>query len=144
MKMRPDDWTYVVRRHVQDTKGFIVSSQDPTCIKMAQDEIVHIDRWMEHILIDGLPTEIPRSWFMAVIVCPGDDLSPFATWMDQHGSDRVRFYLHRDAEFQQLATIRDAGHDLAHVRPEKSTSYGQMHKRLGLDLSDQVYGDFTP
>lgn len=144
MKGRPEDWTRVVAANAHATLAFIVSGRDPNCLKMATDEAKHIDRWMKRCLLDSLPTKVPGSWFMAVIVCPGDDLQGLATWMTDHGGDRVRFYLHRDARPRQLAPIRDAGHDLRHVRPERYTTYGQMHKRLGLDLSDQIYEDFRP
>lgn len=142
MKGRLEDWTHVVRRHAHDTKALIVSSRKPPCLTMAKDEVRHIQRWMEHVLLDALPHKLPGSWFMAVIVCPGDDLTGLAQWMTRHGGERVRFYLHRDADFQQLAPVRDAGHELRHVRPETYTTYGAMHQRLGLDLSDQVYEDY--
>lgn len=144
MKGRPQDWTRVVAAHSHSTLAFIVSSHQPSCLKMASDEVKHIDRWMQRILLDDLPAQLPDSWFMAVLVCPGDDLGLLASWMTKHGSDRIRFYLHRDAKAEQLAPIRDAGHDLRHVRPERYATYGPMHKRLGLDLSDQIYEDFRP
>jgi hypothetical protein len=144
MKDRPEDWTRVVANHSHSTLAFIVNRNQPNCLTMAADEVEHIDRWMQQILLADLPVTIPDSWFMAVILCPGDDLRPLAAWMTRHGADRVRFYLHRDARTEQLAPIRDAGHDLRHVRPERYTAYGPLHKRLGLDLSDQIYEDFRP
>jgi len=144
MKGRPEDWTRVVETHSHSTLAFIVSSHQPSCLKMATDEVEFIDRWMKRVILDQLPTRLPDSWFMAVIVCPGDDLERLAAWMTKNGADRVRFYLHKDAGAAQLAPIRDAGHDLRHVRPERFAAYGAMHKRLGLDLSDQIYEDFRP
>lgn len=144
MKDRPEDWTRVVAANAHSTLAFIVSSRQPICLKMATAEVKHINRWMKPTLLDSLPTKIPESWFMAVVVCPGDDLHVLAAWMTKYGGDRVRFYLHRDARPSQLAPVRYAGHDLRHVRPERYTTYGQMHKRLGLDLSDQIYEDFRP
>jgi len=144
MKGRPDDWTRVIAAHAHDTKAFIASSQQPHCLKLAADEVKHINRWMKQVSFDDLPAKLPDSWFLAAIVCPEDDLSPLASWMTKHGADRVRFYLHRSANAEQLAPIIAAGHDLRHVRPERYTAYGAMHKRLGLDLSDQIYEDFRP
>ena len=144
MKGRPEDWTRVVAAYAHSTLAFIVSSQQPSCLKMASDEVKHIDRWMQRTRLDDLPTRLPDSWFIAVIVCPDDDLASLASWLTRHGADRIRFYLHRDARAEQLAPIRDAGHDLRHVRPDRYTTYGSMHKRLGLDLSDQIYEDFRP
>lgn len=144
MKGRPEDWTTVVRKHAHSTLAIIVSARHPSCLKMAADEVKFINRWMTHAAVDDLPGQLPDSWFMAVIVCPGDDLSLLAEWMTVHGANRVRFYLHRDAETALLGPIRDAGRDLRHVRPEKYTSHGKLHKRMGLDLSDQIYEDFRP
>lgn len=142
MKGRPSDWTPVVRTHKHDCKAFIVSSHHPSCLEMAKDEARHIDRWMESRTLDDLPNKLPRSWFMAVLVCPGDDLTPLAAWMKHHGDERVRFYLHAKADAASLAPVKDAGHELRHVRPERYATYGRMHQRLGLDLSDQIYEDF--
>lgn len=144
MKGRPEDWTRVVAANARSTLAFIVSGRNPNCLKMALDEVDHINRWMKQCLLDSLPAELPESWFMAVIVCPGDDLEHLAAWMTKHGGDRVRFYLHRDASPRQLAPVKNAGHGLRHVRPERYTAYGQLHKRLGWDLSDQIYEDFRP
>ncbi len=144
MKGRLEDWTRVVAAHSHSTLALIVSSQEPNCLEMATDEVQHIDRWMKHEFLDALPAHVPDSWFMAVIVCPRDDLAPLAAWMTKHGADRVRFYLHKDANIEQLGVVTDAGHELRHVRPERYTAYGPMHKRLGLDLSDQIYEDFRP
>jgi hypothetical protein len=144
MKARPADWTAVVRSHARHTKAFLVTGSEPSCVRMADDEAAHIARWMARVRLDTLPQKMPRSWFMAVIVCRGDDLGTLAAWMARHGADRVRLYLHKDATPAQLAPVRDAGHDLRHVRPERYGTYGAMHKRLGLDLSDQIYEDFRP
>lgn len=144
MKGRPEGWTEVVRKHAHSTLAIIVSARHPSCLQMAAAEVEFINRWMTRTTIDDLPDELPDSWFMAVIVCPEDDLAVLAHWMTTHGANRVRFYMHRDAEASLLGPIRDAGHDLRHVRPEKYASYGKLHKRLGLDLSDQIYEDFRP
>jgi hypothetical protein len=144
MKGRPEDWTRVVAANMRSTLAFIVSGRHPNCLEIVNDEVRHINRWMKQCLLDSLPAKVPGSWFMAVVVCPGDDLRGLAAWMTKHGGDRVRFYLHRGASPRQLAPVNDAGHDLRHVRPERYTSYGELHKRLGLDLSDQIYEDFRP
>ena len=144
MKGRSADWTAVVRKHAHSTLAIIVSTQHPHCLKMAADEVRHINRWMTRLTVDELPDVLPDSWFMAIIVCPEDDLTQLAAWMTTHGAERVRFYLHRDAKTRQLGPIRDAGHELRHVRPERYSSFGKMHQRLGLDLSDQIYEDFRP
>lgn len=144
MRGRPEDWFRVVSTHAHSTLALIASSHHPSCLKIAADEVKHINRWMQQVVFDDLPKRLPESWFLAAIVCPGDDMTHLGHWMTKHGSDRVRFYLHTKANATQLGPIRDAGHELRHVRPERYASYGPMHKRLGLDLSDQIYEDFRP
>ncbi len=145
MKARPDDWTHVVRAHWPKLTAYIVSSAHPSCVKMAKDEIAHIERVMEHVPLADIAALRPRKhWFMAVIVCPGDDLSGLAKWAKKHDAQRVHFYFHRDAKKTLLAPWRDAGHSLARVEQEQFATYGRMHAKLGLALNDQVYGDFCP
>lgn len=145
MKARADDWTAIVRAHWRQVTAYIVSSHHPSCIRMAKDEVTHIQRVMQWIALDGIAALRPaRRWFMAVIICPGDDLAPLAKWAKGRAADRIHFYLHADADPQQLAPWRDAGLPLDHVEEQRFRSFGPMHARLGLALSDRVYGDFAP
>lgn len=145
MKGRPDDWTRIVRANWRRLTAYIVSSTRPSCLKMAQDEVRFIDRVMEHVPLDDVHRLAPAThWFMAVIVCPGDDLTGLARWAKGKDADQVHFYLHKDTDTQALAPWRDAGHSLSRVEEERFASYGRMHAKLGLDLNDQVYGDFGP
>jgi hypothetical protein len=145
MKGRPDDWTAVVRANWKRMTAYIVSSHHPFCLRMAKDEVRFIDRVMVHVPLDQITTLRPKkNWFMAVVVCPGDELAGLAAWAKGKDTGRVHFYLHRDADPSALAPWRDAGHPLSRVEEERFTTYGRMHAKLGLDLNDQVYGDFTP
>lgn len=142
MKGRPDDWTRVVRANWRKVEAFIVSGRHPSCLRMAKDEVAFIQRVMRHVPLAEVGGLRPRGhWFMAVVVCPGDDLGGLAAWARGQDAERVHFYLHKDASLQALAPWRDAGLPLSRV--EEFTHYGKMHARLGLDLSDQVYGDFA-
>lgn len=143
MRGRPDDWTRIVRANWKKVTAYIVSSAHPSCIKMAADEVQHINRVMLHVpLGEVTKLKLPRHWFMAVIVCPGDDLAGLAQWAKEQDATRVHFYLHKAAEAQVLAPWRDAGLPLSRIEEQRFTSYGPMHGKLGLALSDQVYGDF--
>lgn len=145
MRARPDDWTSVVRANWRKVKAYVVSGRHPSCLRMAKDEVEHIDRVMGHVPLDAVAgLEPAEHWFMAVIVCPGDDLHALAAWAQGRDADRVHFYLHRDAVATALVPWRDAGHPLNRIEEERFTAYGRMHAKLGLDLSDQVYGDFAP
>ena len=143
MKGRPEDWTATVARNWPKVTAYLVSSNHPSCVRMARDEARFIDRVMVHVTLDGLDRLTPaRHWFMAVVVCPGDDLTPLVAWAKARDASRIHFYLHRDASTGSLAPWRDAGLPLNRVEEERFTSYGPMHRRLGLDLSDRVYADF--
>lgn len=145
MRGRPDDWTATVRGNWKKVTAYLVSSDHPSCLKMAKDEMQHINRVMQHVPLAAIAKLQPtRHWFMAVIVCPGDNLDGLAAWAKGHDTDRVHFYLHRDAESQILAPWREAGYALDRVAIERYTTYGRMHAQLGRDLSDQVYSDFAP
>lgn len=145
MKGRADDWTRIVQSNWRKLTAYIVSSAHPSCVKMALEEVSEINRVMRHVtLADVQAVRPPRHWFMAVIVCPGDDLTGLAAWAARHDARRIHFYLHRDADVKCLETWRDTGLPLTRVEEERFASYGRMHKKLGLDLSDQVYADFCP
>ncbi len=145
MKGRPDDYARVVRDNWRSVKAYIVTGAHPSCVKMAKDEVRHIERNMERVLLADINRLRPSAkWFMAVIVCPGDDLGALAKWATRHEAGRIYFYLHKDADPQAFAAWRDAGLPLNHIDIEQRfTTYGRMHKTLGLDLSDQVYTDFA-
>jgi len=145
MRGRPGDWTVVVRSNWRKVTAYVVSGKHPSCLRMARDEVEHIDRVMRHVPLDHVADLRPRKhWFMAVIVCPGDDLGGLADWARDKDADRVHFYLHRNTDAAALAPWRDAGHPLDRIEEERFTAYGRMHTKMGLDLSDQVYGDFAP
>ena len=145
MRGRPGDWTATVRAHWRDVTAYIVSSDHRSCLRMAREEVVFIQRRMRHVRLVRIASLRPTlHWFMAVIVCPGDDLQALATWAIGKDAKRVHFYLHRDTELEALAPWRDAGHPLSRVTDRRFTAYGPLHALLGLDLSDQVYDDFAP
>jgi len=144
MKGRPQDWTVTVRTHWRQVTAYIVSSSHPSCIRMAADEVAHIERNMVHVELTQIARLKPaRHWFMAVLVCPGDDLAGLAQWAKGREATRVHFYFHKETDTQALAPWRDAGLPLSRVAEERYTKFGPLHKQLGLDLSDQVYGDFA-
>lgn len=145
MKGRPDDWTTVVKANWKRLTTYIVSSDHPSCVKMAKDDIRFIDRHMKHVPLGEVAAlDPPDHWFMAVILCPGDDLGVLAKWAADQDADRIHFYLHKDTDVQVLAPWRDADLPLDRIEMQRFTTWGPLHKVLGLDLNDQVYGDFAP
>lgn len=141
--MSQPDFASVVAKSWMKTTGFIVSSREP-CISIGRDEVRHVKRRLVPVHLEDVPRLRPTgSWFMAVIVCPGDDLEGVARWAKGKDAERVHFYLHANARAAQLAPWQDAGLPLDHV-DEGILSWGSLHKMLGWDLNVQVYDDHRP
>ena len=143
------DATALVREHWHEAEAFLVA-QRPPCIEIRDDEVRHIDR----LLIGGRPDDLrawkrPASWFIAVLVCDGDDTEALTAFVRDEGMDarRVHFYLHEAASGSALAAWRDAGLPLDRVddrvdgRPIRD--WKDLHRLLGLHLNVQIVADFT-
>lgn len=134
------DFASIVGKHWRRTTGYVVTGHEP-CISIGSDEIRHVERRLVHVRLAGVRSLRPTaSWFMAVLVCPGDDLTGLAQWATAVDAERVHFYLHARARAAQLAPWRDAGHPLESVE-EGIRSWAALHKVLGWDLNLQVYDD---
>lgn len=136
----PDGFAAVVARHWKDTAGYLVTGREP-CISIAKAEVRHVRRRLKQVAHADLgDVDPPASWFMAVLVCAGDDLAPLAAWAKGREVGRIHFYLHAEAKALQLAPWRDAGFPLDRV-DEGFTSWTTLHRRLGFDLNARVYED---
>lgn len=141
--MNAPDFASVVAKNWAKTTGFIATATEP-CITIGRDEVRHVKRRLVPVNLGELAGLQPTgSWFMAVVVCPDDDLGGLARWAKGKDAGRVHFYLHANARPRQLAPWRDAGLPLDHI-DEGIRSWGQLHKVLGWDLNMQVYDDHRP
>jgi hypothetical protein len=140
--MTGETFAGVVAANWKHTTGFLVVGREP-CIRIGEDEIRHVQRRLKLIHLEDVARLQPEdSWFMAVIVCRGDDLSELSKWAGSTDATRVHFYLHADADATQLAPWRDAGFPLSRI-DHGFTSWRDLHKALGWDLNVQVYDDHT-
>jgi hypothetical protein len=138
--MNPPDFASVVAKHWKETTAYIVTGREP-CVSIGRDEVLHVERRLVPVAWDEVARLRPgRSWLMAVILCPGDDVEGLARWAASKDATRVHFYLHARAHLKQLAPWRDAGLPLDHV-DDGVRSWGALHKVLGWDLNMQVYDD---
>lgn len=143
MKDRPDDYATVVRRHHHRTVAWLLADQPP-CTDLRTDEIERIERDLRPLRSDGLSGWTPgRSWLLAVLLCPDDDLGPLVdrlTALAPDDLDRVRFYAHPDTDI------------VAALRPWYAAGFGDppleivsdwksLHPPFGRDLNDRVYRD---
>lgn len=134
------DFAAVVRAHWPETTGYVVAGSPP-CIQIGEDEVANVRRRLEFVHLADVSTLVPDgSWFMAVIVCPGDDLAALAAWAQDREVGRVYFYLHADADGSALAPWQAAGLPTDRV-DDGFRSWGPLHKVMGLDLNRQVYED---
>lgn len=142
----------IVRENWHRAQCFILAQREP-CIAIRDDELRNIGD--NRFLMGGLPDDLhawdrPISWFLAVVVCAGDDTGAIARHVADHGLDarRVHFYLHEGASFQALAAWRDAGLPLDQVYDttrggQPIRAWRDLHQLLGLHFNMQIIEDFA-
>lgn len=145
----PPRWTETVRRHWKDTVGF-VAAQSAECLEVQTQE-----SWGPATRVPGrrfrpIPTAelaklvLPASWFMGIILCPGDDIHPILSWLeslDSAGRERVILYVH--PRFQEAAA-RQAWNDHGLGAPKTvwfDGSWDNFHRLYGKHHAWRVYQD---
>ena len=145
----PSGWHQYVKAHHKDTAGYVVA-QTGDCLKIRHQETTGAQsrvtgRGFQPIHPRDLPgIQLAASWFMGVIFCPGDDLSPVLAWITHvrpvdHG--RIVLYIH--PAFDQVAgakLMRAA--NLDHIRTtEFRGDWTNFHHLFGNDHAWQVWHD---
>lgn len=148
----PPGWHDVVRQHHADTAGYVVA-QTGDCLELQAQERKHPrgrlrGRDFQPLPIASLATlRPPASWFLGIILCPGDDLDPILGWyvtLPTKDRDRVALFVHpryakdavdeawsrRGATAPQTVPLRGTWEHFHHV-------YGRLH-------GDRVYVDHAP
>lgn len=147
-KTRTFDRVDVVRRHRFDTTGFLVAAQ-PNCLAIARLESQRVTgRRLKLLEAGSLPSEddLPRSWVVAVLLCPGDTTELVADWtkrlpMGLRG--RVWFY-----EAPGIDVVRaydgwkQAG--LGNPLADPFTDFLEFNRLFANDLNEQIYQDHRP
>lgn len=144
------DAAATVRAHWQEAELFLVAHRDP-CIRIRDEEIAAVDR----LIHGGVPDDLvawnrPSSWSVAVLVCPGDDLSHLTDVVEDHDLDpaRFHFYMHPEADTEQLGPWAVHGFPLDQVDTEGHggrpiDDWKTLHKLLGLHFNLQILHDFA-
>ena len=144
----PDAAT-VVRDHWRNREVYLVAQREP-CVTIRDDEVANIDR----LLSGGMPEDLdawarPASWFIAVVLCPGDDTQAITAYVREHGLDasRVHFYLHPDTRLSVLSAWAEAGLPLDRVDTAGRSGrpigdWQSLHPLLGLHLNNRILADF--
>lgn len=143
---RPDDWTRQVREHHPKAVAWVVAATEP-CLSIREKEVSQIKRVLQGADFENLPdhASLPDSWLIAIIVCPGDDLTPVIRWterLEAEAQERVQFYYHPEVEITAITEPwLDAG------LPEPITyeveDFTTFHNQFGWEFNDQVYRDAT-
>lgn len=147
----PHGWHAYVADHHQATTGYVVA-QSGECLDIKDQETIGprrriAGRTFQPIRPNDLGSmTLPKSWFMGIILCPGDDLTPILAWMrnlSQENRSRVVLYAHpRYDQAAGMSQLQAAG--LHHVRvTDFIGSWGNFHHLYGNDHSWQVWNDKT-
>lgn len=137
-------WHEVVRAHHRDTEGLVVA-QSGRCLELQADErdLVPGRRFQPLRPADLARRAFPRSWFMGVLLCPGDATDALAAWardLPPADVDRVHFYYVRGVDLQAtLAGWRAAG--LPEPALNEVRDFRSLHHLFGRHHGDRVYRD---
>ncbi|HLE47258.1 MAG TPA: hypothetical protein VI818_03090 [Candidatus Thermoplasmatota archaeon] len=142
----PPDWQDVVRKHWRDTPGYVVAASG-ACLDVQAQETVG-----ERGQVPGRQFQAHRpgalrgfrptgSWFMGILLCPGDDVLGILEWtsgLSSADAERVVFYVH--PRFDRVAMA--AWH--ASTRPRVvrfGGTWRAFHRLYGRHHADRVYQD---
>lgn len=134
----------VVTEHHTESDAILVAGRAP-CISIAHDEQENLAGRSFRIVkpTDLEALEVPASWKMAVLLCPGDGTEPIADWVLEGDLDlrRIIFYLHVDTDPREaLMAWHGAG---LHVHATWTIEdWRQLHKHFGAAWNVQIYDDF--
>lgn len=144
--MFPPGWHDTVRRRHRRTQGWAFAQSEP-CLATrdleASDEYVSGRRFEALGPADLEGLKLPPSWFMGVLVCPGDELTSLVEWAVRlPGPElrRVRFYVHDDADLVVVFKPWYAA-GLPSPDTEPLVVGQQFHKKFGRDHGNQVVRD---
>lgn len=134
----------VVHPHRLETVGYLLATSPP-CTRIAADELRIGKRTLSTLgRGETPPASRPKSWALAILVCPGDTLGTIAPWvrgLAAKDRERVYVFFHPDTDrVAALAPWYDAGLDdpitsLAH-------DFKSFHKAFGARMNLQTYVDF--
>lgn len=140
----------IVRENHRRCQGFVVAASGD-CFDVQRQETwgtktrvpgrsfkpIHPDA------LEGL--ELPDSWFMGILLCPGDAVQAIVTWFDQlptSDRSRVKFYLHPDFDRGAAADAFEDSRIPSGRVVAFAGAWENFHPLFGLDHAMQVVSDF--
>ncbi len=141
----PPTFRDVVQKHWRSTPAYVVANVPP-CLGLRDQAILPKGRRYEATAFGDLASITPpKSWAMAVILCPGDTLDDVAAWAMRHkvedGNRSLFFHVAGVDLRAALAPWREAGYGLP-LLVEVET-WLDMARVLGQHLNNTILRDHT-
>lgn len=143
----PPTATQLVRPHLRKTTGCVAATGDE-CLKIAHREAKVPNRAFVAVAIKDLADTVPAegSWFLGILLCPGDVTDQVAAWATTRKPDlaRIRFYFRTGVN--QISAMRawvQAGHPEP-LYEEEIDAWPRFHHFFGAHHAIQAYHDHVP
>lgn len=138
---RPRDFRDVVRAHITLTTAFLLAQRSP-CIDFAKRD-ARATTGRRFVAVQVPPTELPASWTLAVILCPGDAtgvVARFAKALPREALGRVRFY--ETPGVRPAETFKDWP-ETGFPMPQRVVvqNWRQLHRDFGFFVNGWTYQD---
>lgn len=141
------NWHDIVATNWRKTTAYLLALGEP-CLTIRDHELqaIKANRVLVGVSAGDLESWTPpASWFMAVILCPGDNLQPVIAWATKHGVDesRIHFYVDRERDLGAfMAQWHEAGF-ATDGADSGITTWKDLHHAFGLHLSNRILMDAT-
>ena len=141
------NWHAIVDANWRHTTAYLLALGEP-CITIRNNELQAVKANRVLIGMSGANLEgwtPPKSWFMAVILCAGDDMQPLIDWATKHGVDesRIHFYVNQESDLGAFMTQwHEAGFETDGA-DSSITTWKELHHLFGLHLSNRILMDAT-
>lgn len=137
-----------IRSHRFDTVCYVLA-QSGACLELARDRVRAVTGGtLRYLSPDELPAELPASWMLAVVLCPGDDTRRLGAWAAQLSPARharIIFY-----EPDQLDATADQVYAGWNQQPlpdpirRRVRHFKEFNRLLGTDLNIRILDDHQP
>lgn len=141
------DETEIIRAHRLHTTCYVLA-ETGACLNLKAEEVRRVTgRRLLPITGASLPRRLPRSWILAVVLCPGDLTGTLASWalrLTPADLDRILFY-----EAQQLPDLDATYRGWVEARLPDPNRFpvddlAHLTRLIGLDLNRRILRDHQP
>ena len=145
---QPPDWHEVVRKNWHRTPGYVVAATGDCLDVQAEETMGPRGKVPGRAFQAHHPALLQRfhptgSWFMGILLCPGDDVEAILAWthdLSPADAERVVFYVHPDVHRSAM----NAWH--ASARPRIvgfNGTWHDFHRLFGRHHADRVHQDHS-